>query len=214
MNPKNEKFQKKINVVVEGNIGCGKSTLLKYFENADDIHIVQEPVNKWSNLGGANLLQLMYHDPEKWLFAFQSYAMLTFLQNEHQNTEKRIRIVERSIHSAKNVFFKSSKMDSVHSNVLNEWYEFVSERFSVKVDLIIYLRASPMTSLQRIIRRGRLEEGGIDLKYLEMLHKLHDEWLLKNSSTVVLVLDADLDRDLIINEYHRIRSEINKIMAK
>lgn len=43
-------------VVVEGNIGSGKSTLLKYFSKQDGVQVAMEPVNKWRDNKGHNML--------------------------------------------------------------------------------------------------------------------------------------------------------------
>jgi len=60
-------------IYVEGNIATGKSTLLKHisstrFENVD---VVFEPVDRWTNLNGQNLLGKFYQDNEKHGFALQ-----------------------------------------------------------------------------------------------------------------------------------------------
>ena len=67
-------------VVIEGNIGCGKSTLLSQFENVSNVQVLTEPVTKWQNLSGCNLLKSLYEDPKRWAFQFQSYVQLTRLQ--------------------------------------------------------------------------------------------------------------------------------------
>lgn len=42
---------------MEGNIGCGKSTLLKYFEKyPKKVQTLTEPIEKWTNLNGHNML--------------------------------------------------------------------------------------------------------------------------------------------------------------
>ena len=46
----------KLTVCVEGNIGSGKSTLLNYFSSFNDVEVVPEPVDKWRNVKGLNLL--------------------------------------------------------------------------------------------------------------------------------------------------------------
>lgn len=46
----------KFTVCVEGNIGSGKSTLLKHFSEFADVEVFQEPVQKWRNVRGYNLL--------------------------------------------------------------------------------------------------------------------------------------------------------------
>lgn len=91
-------------VLVEGNIGSGKSTFLEHFNkfqkevsltNVSDppirnggllglgsilyyfcskVDVLTEPVSKWQDVKGHNLLQLMYDDPSRWSLTFQSYV--------------------------------------------------------------------------------------------------------------------------------------------
>ena len=44
-------------------------------------------------------------------------------------------------------------------------------------DGFIYLAASPETCMRRLALRGRDEEGGVSLEYLDNLHSKHEEWL-------------------------------------
>lgn len=84
-----------------------------------------EPVNKWKNLEGNNLLELMYQDPKKWAFPFHSYVQLTMLEKhlelsqidekmddienlKHDSKSKyNINIMERSLYSAKYCFVEN-----------------------------------------------------------------------------------------------------------
>ena len=44
-------------VLIEGNIGSGKTTFLNHFAQFQDkICLITEPVEKWRNLAGVNLL--------------------------------------------------------------------------------------------------------------------------------------------------------------
>ena len=53
-------------VVVEGNIGSGKTTFLQHFNKfSEEVEILAEPVDKWRNANGHNLLQMMYEDPHR-----------------------------------------------------------------------------------------------------------------------------------------------------
>ena len=88
---------KNYKVVIEGNIGCGKSTLLSQFENERNIQVLPEPVEKWQNLSGCNLLQRLYENPKRWAFQFQNYVQLTRLQlwldmDQTSNVERVIRM--------------------------------------------------------------------------------------------------------------------------
>ena len=53
---------------VEGNIGAGKSTfisLLRTQLGLDNLETVDEPVEKWKNVRGKNMLEAFYKDPCK-----------------------------------------------------------------------------------------------------------------------------------------------------
>lgn len=55
--PKKQPFT----VFIEGNIGAGKTTFLNHFKKYDDVCLHTEPVDKWRNVNGINLLvRLLY----------------------------------------------------------------------------------------------------------------------------------------------------------
>lgn len=43
-------------VFIEGNIGSGKTTFLNYFKKFDEVCLQAEPVEKWRDVAGVNLL--------------------------------------------------------------------------------------------------------------------------------------------------------------
>ena len=44
--------------------------------------MIPEPVDKWTNLNGTDLLDLLFKDPKRWALAQESYVQLTMLE-EH-----------------------------------------------------------------------------------------------------------------------------------
>lgn len=50
--PKKQPFT----VFIEGNIGAGKTTFLNHFRKHEDVCLHTEPVEKWRNVQGINLL--------------------------------------------------------------------------------------------------------------------------------------------------------------
>lgn len=44
----------------------------------------------------------------------------------------------------------------------------------------MYLRTTPEVVYERMRKRARSEESCVPLKYLEELHKLHEDWLIAN----------------------------------
>jgi len=194
-------------VLVEGNIGSGKSTFLEHFNKFQkEVDVLTEPVSKWQDVKGHNLLQLMYDDPSRWSLTFQSYVQLTMMELHVKKTEKRVKMIERSLFSARRCFvenlYRSGKMPSSEYSVLLEWYSFLRSATDLdkSVDLIVYLRTTPEIAWQRVKARARSEEKVIPIEYLRELHDLHESWLLngeagdtKDLPAPVLVIDANQD---------------------
>ena len=51
-------------------VGLGSSWL----SFPSQVDVLTEPVSKWQDVKGHNLLQLMYDDPSRWSLTFQSYV--------------------------------------------------------------------------------------------------------------------------------------------
>lgn len=138
------KMRKSINkpftVIVEGNIGSGKTMFLNRFNKNENVHICAEPVSKWQNCNGFNLLGLLYEDPKKWSFSFQSYVQLTMLQQHLQETIKPVKLMERSLYSARYCFVEKLTQDGLMAepskSVINEWFKWILNNADVSVDLI------------------------------------------------------------------------------
>ena len=198
-------------VLIEGNIGSGKTTFLKHFSKFDNIEVITEPVEKWTNVKGSNLLQKMYEDPERWAFVFQTYVQLTMLQQHTENNDRQIKIMERSLYSARYCFienlFKSGKIQRSEYTVLVEWFEFLTTRVNevdLGVDLIVYLRTSPEKAMERIQSRSRGEESLIPMIQVKNLHDLYEKWLIEEKfprPAPVVTINADKNIEQMVEEY-------------
>lgn len=210
------KRKRKFTVSIEGNIGCGKSTLLKYFDTCPTVETLREPVSQWCDLQGFNTLQLLYEDPKRWTFSFNNYALLTRLEMHRHKPVVPVKMLERSLHSTKYVFVENSFVKGYLNNleyaVLSEWYDHLISFEETAVDLFVYLRASPEVCYERMKRRNRNEEAGVPLDFLEDLHELHEEWLIRQSRFPVpgsvLVLDASYELPKMHQLYEKHKSEI------
>ncbi|XP_024834734.1 thymidine kinase 2, mitochondrial isoform X7 [Bos taurus] len=135
----NEKEKKSV-VCVEGNIASGKTTCLEFFSNSTDIEVLTEPVPKWRNVRGHNPLGLMYQDACRWGFTLQTYVQLTMLDQHTRPQTLPVRLMERSIYSARYVFvenlYRSGKMPKVDYVVLSEWFDWIVRNIDVSIDLI------------------------------------------------------------------------------
>ncbi|XP_059849271.1 thymidine kinase 2, mitochondrial isoform X1 [Hypanus sabinus] len=208
--------EKKLVICVEGNIASGKTTCLEYFARYSNIEVLLEPVSKWRNIWNHNLLGLMYEDPSRWAITLQTYVQLTMLQQHTRPLTLPVRMMERSIYSAKYIFvenhYQSSIMPAVDYAVLTEWFDWIVGNTNVSVDLIVYLQTTPETCYQRLKARCRSEEKIIPLDYLRRLHQLYEDWLVKQTSfkvpAPVLVIPADQDLEEMLEQYKAHREHI------
>ncbi|XP_032086309.1 thymidine kinase 2, mitochondrial isoform X2 [Thamnophis elegans] len=208
--------KKKTVICIEGNIASGKTTCLDYFAKNTGIEVLTEPVSKWRNVRGHNPLGLMYQDATRWGMTLQTYVQLTMLDQHTKPMISPIRMMERSIHSAKYIFvenlYRSGKMPEVDYVILTEWFDWIIKNMDVSVDLIVYLQTSPGMCYQRLKRRCRQEEKVIPMEYLEAIHQLYEDWLIKQSlfkvPSPVLVLQADDDLQEMMEKYEENQDQI------
>ncbi|XP_046934472.1 thymidine kinase 2, mitochondrial isoform X2 [Lynx rufus] len=178
--------------------------------------VLQEPVPKWRNVRGHNPLGLLYRDACRWGFTLQTYVQLTMLDHHTRPQTSPVRLMERSIHSARYVFvenlYRSGKMPEVDYVILAEWFDWIVRNIDVSIDLIVYLRTTPETCYQRLQMRCREEETVISLEYLDALHRLYEEWLFKGGlfpvAAPVLVIEADHDRKKMLELFEQNRDRI------
>ena len=203
-------------VYIEGNVGAGKSTLLNYFKKFDDLLVLEEPIEKWKNLHGFNLLDLKFNDA-KFQFPFQNYATLTRLQQHLETTDKPIKVMERSLLTARRCFvqniFENGTLHAGDYHVLNEWYNFINEYHPIRCDFIVYLRTSPSVALTRVRKRAREEEKALTDEYLLQIHNRYES-LLSDPSIIpgvkLIVIDADMNSEDMISQFEQCYEEIKK----
>ncbi len=115
---------KQVLVRVEGNIGSGKSTFLRKASSLKDVETAAGPMQKWTNFRGSNLLEISYTDPERWIFSFQSYALLTLKQEEDRPIVKRVKLMERSpqsVHCFNLLALQRGKLTAVEYELLEKF---------------------------------------------------------------------------------------------
>ena len=199
-----EKIKTKKIYALEGNIGAGKTTMMKiigqYFTS---VEFVEEPVSQWQNLGGMNLLDAFYSDPERWGFSFEFYSMLSKIKAllNAANSDKPVIVIERSILSNK-VFMDLShelgKLEEIEYTMLMNTYHFYLQHVYPQLSGIIYLDTPVDECIKRITKRNRGEECTIERSYLQSIKEKMDQ--LCNSSTMnVIRIDGmyDCERDKV-----------------
>jgi deoxyadenosine/deoxycytidine kinase len=131
--------------------------------------------------------------------------------------ENNVRITERSLLSERFVFIEALKqansISPLEYDILDEWFIYLDSQTS-PVSEIIYLRSSPATAFQRLRARSRLEEKTTSLKYVTLLHDLHEKWLVQKTigstkGAVITVIDIDQDLPFLLPTFHSIAKRIS-----
>ena len=214
MNPSN-----KI-ITLDGNIGVGKSTFLELVRaQCPEVLVVQEPVDMWANLKnekGESLLELFYKDKRRWSYTFQNAAVLTrvqFLKEALAAAEPgKIILTERSVLTDRHVFAALLRdqgyMDDLEGSLYDMWFDTFAK--DLPVAGIVYITTSPTVAAERIQRRGRDGEQGMDLAYLNALNRQHQAWI---STTSLPVLELSTEDDVDVNQSVEALKEFFKVLA-
>jgi len=104
--------------------------------------------------------------------------------------ERPVLLVDRSVLSDRNVFVESMKGKGILSHeqvaIYEAWYEgmLMATASRLVPDVLVYLRASPFTCMERLKARRRSEENAITPALLKSLHGAHERWLLGQTRPV------------------------------
>lgn len=186
-------------VAVAGNIGVGKSTLVAMLSKRLDWQPFYEPVAENPYLAD------FYRDMRAWAFHSQIFFLTHRLRAHRQLLDHPTSAIQdRSVYEDAEVF----ACNLYHQKLINE-RDYASYRelylvlteFLPPPDLVIYLRASVPTLLERIKHRGRDYERRITATYLNQLNLLYEDWISRFSLCPVLTVPAG-DLNYVSNSKH------------
>ena len=162
-------------VAVAGNIGVGKSTLVKLLCSQLDWEPFYEPVAENPYLAD------FYQDMKTWAFHSQVFFLTHRLRIHRRLIEHPNSVIQdRSVYEDAEVFahnlYRQGQITGRDYDTYRELYQVLSE-FLPPPDLVIYLRASVTTLVDRIQQRGRDYERQISPAYLAQLNDLYESWI-------------------------------------
>ena len=197
-------------VAVAGNIGVGKSTLVELLAERMDWTPFFEPQSQNPYLAD------FYRDMQEWSFQSQIFFLSRRLRAHLDiSNHPGPAVQDRSVYEdaeifAQNLFLERNMSDRDYQTY-RDLYEVLT-RFLPPPDLVVYLRASVSTLVERISMRGRDYEKGIQPEYLSRLNDLYEEWTESFSLCPVLTVPAD-DLNYVMNDAH-LDLIISKIESK
>jgi deoxyadenosine/deoxycytidine kinase len=185
---------KKQFIAIAGNVGVGKSTLTAML--AEKLN--WEPF--YEAVGDNPYLADFYKDMRRWSFHSQIFFLSRRLRHHHQLLSSPNSVVQdRSVYEDAEVFarnlYQQGHMSDRDYYSYRELYEVLA-LFLPPPDLIVYLKASVPTLLERIIKRGRDFERDISPLYLQQLNELYNAWIEDFTLCPVLTIPSD-DLDFV-----------------
>ncbi|MDD2921980.1 MAG: deoxynucleoside kinase [Anaerolineales bacterium] len=197
-------------IAVAGNIGVGKSTLVKMLSAEMKWEPFYEPVTENPYLAD------FYQNMSAWAFHSQVFFLTHRLRSHMQLTQSLNSVVQdRSVYEDAEIFaqnlYRQGNMIERDYKTYRELYETTAQ-FLNPPDLVIYLRASVPTLMNRINSRGRDYERKITPEYLQNLNDLYESWIENFTLCPVLAIPAD-DLDYVAHSGH-LRLIVSKVDKK
>jgi len=186
-------------VAVAGNIGVGKSTLVEMLCG----HLGWEPF--YEPVADNPYLADFYRNMDAWSFHSQVFFLTRRLRSHHELSLHSSSVIQdRSVYEDAEIFAQNL---SLQGHIQPRDYATYRELYEIAIqflpppDLVIYLRASVPTLMNRISNRGRDYERTITPEYLQSLNDLYEIWIEDFVLCPVLTVPAD-DLDYVAHSGH------------
>lgn len=173
-------------IAIEGPIGVGKSSLAKLLAEEFDARVILE------NVEDNPFLKKFYEARADMAFQTQVFFLLSryrqqmeLLQQDlfHQHT------VSDYLFDKDRIFAGVNLTDD-ELVLYDQIYSLLDHRVA-KPDLVLFLQASPKVLMERIKRRGKDYEKGIDMNYLKKLAEAYNDYFFYYNTTPLLVINTD-----------------------
>ena len=199
-------------ILVAGNIGSGKTSLTERVGERLGWRTAFESV------ADNPYLPDFYADMRKWSFQLQIF-FLGHRAQQHLEMwqDPRSAIIDRSIYEDAAIFARALN----HMGNLSELdYQSYRRIFDLVVrglpapSLLVYLKAPVPVLVERIHKRARGMESGINADYLELLDSYYEDWLNTFDLCPVLTIHSD-DLNFVRKPRHldRVLERINEKLS-
>jgi len=173
-------------IAVEGPIGAGKTTLARLLASRLEARLVLEQPAENPFLGRFYDDMAGYAFQTQLFFLFQRQKQLQALAQPSVFAE----MVVSDFMFAKNAIFAGLTLGDDEFRIYSQIQAPIAAQLP-QPDLVIWLRASPTTLLERVRRRGQAIEAAIDRPYLASLTDAYDEFFASYDGAPVFVVDTE-----------------------
>jgi len=176
-------------IAIAGNIGAGKTTLANLIakELKFDVEFEDDANNPY--------ISDFYSDMNRWAFNMQVHLLINRLKQAIvlQRNDKNF-VLDRTLYEDAEIFapnllgmgMMSLRDYTTYKGLFDSILQLVEPP-----DLIIYLKASISTLVERIDKRGRDYEDSIRIEYLRRLNDRYDEWYQSYNLGAKMEIETD-----------------------
>lgn len=202
-------------ITVEGPIGAGKTSLAVAISNHFNFSILNEIVEENPFLGK------FYEDIEEWSFQTEMFFLCNRFKQMEDINKKYLDLgkpVVSDYHIFKNRIFATRTLKDEHFEKYMQIYDILTEGMP-SPNMVVYIKASIDTLIERIKLRGRKIEVNIDTNYLIQLAADYDMFMYQfekqHPEIPLLVIDGDkVDFIKHPEELSSIFNQINQIFLR
>lgn len=173
---------------IEGVIGVGKTTLARLLQSSFQAELVLEVFEE------NPFLSSFYSDRARYAFQTQIFFLLSRYHQQQRNIGARIGEVKAIISDytfEKDALFACINLAGDELDMYYKVQEALAEKI-VAPDLVVYLRATTDTLMNRIAMRDRAYERQMERDYIDLLNRTYDHYYLHSQHAArVLIIETD-----------------------
>lgn len=190
-------------IAIVGGIAVGKTTIgKKLLTMIPGMEFVEEDVEK--NV----FLEDFYGDMRKWAFHSRISTLAMIASGYiHGETGSRFILMDRCLDELitfARLQYEKGNLSDREFSVYQQLYDWMVA-FAPQIDGYVYCFCDPAVSMERIRKRSRKFEQGIDFRYLECLNREYDRWMEKQKQGKVYrvntgeKVDVEKIKEFILN---------------
>lgn len=181
-------------IAIVGGIAVGKTTighgLLELFSN---MKFIEEDVTK------NEFLEDFYGDMKRWAF-HSRISTLAMIASNYDREEKGTEIIlmDRCLDELitfASLQFEKGNLSEREFGVYRQLYNCLVD-FAPKIDGYIYCYCDPDVSMERIKKRNRKFEQGIDIFYIKRVNEEYSRWIDGQQQNKIIKVNTGKDVDL------------------